>query len=87
MQLIYVYKHHFKSKLYKQLTDFKNIYNNNKIIKKLYARHDDYLTDLLSTTSSIYARSNRFIRTFHHCSVSVKLHLCCVYIVVQFIVI
>ena len=45
MQLIHVNTHRLKSKLYKQLTDFKNIYNNKWIIVKLYARHDDYLTD------------------------------------------
>ena len=28
MQLIHVNKHRLKSKLYKQRTDFKNIYNN-----------------------------------------------------------
>ena len=28
MQLIHVNKHRLKSKLYKQVTDFKNIYNN-----------------------------------------------------------
>ena len=28
MQLIHVNKHHMKSKLYKQLTEFKNIYSN-----------------------------------------------------------
>ena len=28
MQLIHVNKHRLKSRLYKQLTDFKNIYNN-----------------------------------------------------------
>ena len=45
MQLIHVNKHRFKSKLYNQLTDFNNIYYNKQIIIKLYARHDDYLTD------------------------------------------
>ena len=32
MQLINVNKHCLKSKLYKQLTDFKTIYNNNKVM-------------------------------------------------------
>ena len=49
MQLIHVNKHLLKSKLYKQLTDFKNIYNNKYITIKLYTKHDDYLTDLLCT--------------------------------------
>ena len=51
MQLILVNKHRLKNKLYKQLTNFLNIYNKKIIIIKLYARHDDYLTNLLCTTN------------------------------------
>ena len=55
MQLIHTNKHLLKSKLYKQLTDFKiyiyiyiyiYIINTNKVI---YARDGDYLTYLLYT--------------------------------------
>ena len=70
MQLIDVNKHLLKSKVYKQLTDFKNIYNK-EIIITLNARHDDYLTDLLCTTNW----PSSFLYNLYHALLSCYFHI------------